>query len=56
MRFGVKGFSVRDEWKIVPIELKNIMHSNCKPLLLQNYAAQWAFKMEKSAIVNVVTD
>ena len=35
MRFGVKGFSVRDEWKIVPIELKNIMHSNCKPLLFQ---------------------
>ena len=41
MRFGVKGFSVRDEWEIVPIELKNIMHSNCKPPL-QTYAAQWA--------------
>ena len=35
MRFGVKGFSVRDEWEIVPIELKNIMHSNCKPPLLE---------------------
>ena len=57
MRFGVKGFSVRDEWKIVPIELKNIMHSNCKPLLLelQNCAAQWAENQKIIAIRNEST-
>ena len=56
MRFGVKGFSVRDEWKIVPIELENIMHSNCKPLLLYKTTQHSGLKMEKSAIENVVTD